>query len=173
MRRALTVGGLVVITATVVAALWLSVDVTGTLAPKFAIDVKSEVTGTVTAVHVTEWVAVKKGDRYVLSGRKLWITNAAESSLFIVFANVDPSLGYKGITAFMVSGDAEGAVVDRRFVERAVEVARVVGDAEVEAEGRVQVHGRVHDGKAAGRPGGDQAQGQTRARAGLRHSRFI
>ena len=46
--------------------------------------------------------AEKKGDRYVLNGRKLWITNAAESSLFVVFANVDPSLGYKGITAFLV-----------------------------------------------------------------------
>ncbi|HEV8244408.1 MAG TPA: acyl-CoA dehydrogenase [Polyangiaceae bacterium] len=46
--------------------------------------------------------ALRRGDRYLLSGRKLWITNAAEASLFIVFANVDPSQGYKGITAFLV-----------------------------------------------------------------------
>jgi alkylation response protein AidB-like acyl-CoA dehydrogenase len=42
--------------------------------------------------------AERKGDRFVLNGRKLWITNAGESSLFIVFANVDPDKGYKGIT---------------------------------------------------------------------------
>ena len=40
-----------------------SVEVVGTLAPKFSADVKSEVTGTVTAVYVTEWVPVRKGDR--------------------------------------------------------------------------------------------------------------
>jgi butyryl-CoA dehydrogenase/short/branched chain acyl-CoA dehydrogenase len=43
-----------------------------------------------------------KGDRYVLNGQKLWITNAAEADLFILFATVDPALGYKGITAFIV-----------------------------------------------------------------------
>src|SRR5688500_17804645 len=46
--------------------------------------------------------AERRGERWVLSGRKLWITNAAESSLFIVFANADPTQGYKGITAFLV-----------------------------------------------------------------------
>src|SRR5580693_315521 len=39
---------------------------------------------------------------YRLSGRKLWISNAREAGLFIVFANVDPSAGYRGITAFLV-----------------------------------------------------------------------
>jgi len=43
--------------------------------------------------------AERRSDRFVLNGRKLWITNAHESSLFIVFANVDPEKGYKGITA--------------------------------------------------------------------------
>src|SRR5687767_2946510 len=52
--------------------------------------------------------AEKQGDRYVLNGRKLWITNAAESSLFVVFANVDPALGYKGITAFIVERSFAG-----------------------------------------------------------------
>src|SRR6185369_8763331 len=46
--------------------------------------------------------AERRGDRWVLSGRKLWITNAAEASLYIVFANVDPAQGYKGISAFLV-----------------------------------------------------------------------
>jgi alkylation response protein AidB-like acyl-CoA dehydrogenase len=49
-----------------------------------------------------------------LSGRKLWITNAAESSLFIVFANVDPSLGYKGITAFLVERGTPGFSIGKK-----------------------------------------------------------
>jgi alkylation response protein AidB-like acyl-CoA dehydrogenase len=52
--------------------------------------------------------AQKEGDGYRLNGEKLWITSAAESSLFIVFASVDKSLGYKGITAFLVERDQPG-----------------------------------------------------------------
>lgn len=58
--------------------------------------------------------AEKKGDRWVLDGRKLWITNAAESSLFIVFANVDPAQGYRGITAFLVERDFPGFSVGKK-----------------------------------------------------------
>jgi len=58
--------------------------------------------------------AEKKGDRWVLNGRKLWITNAAESSLFIVFANVDPAQGYRGITAFLVERDFPGFSVGKK-----------------------------------------------------------
>ncbi len=58
--------------------------------------------------------AEKRGDRWVLNGRKLWITNANESSLFIVFANVDPSKGYKGITAFLVERGFEGFSVGKK-----------------------------------------------------------
>jgi alkylation response protein AidB-like acyl-CoA dehydrogenase len=58
--------------------------------------------------------AEKRGDRYVLNGQKLWITNAAESSLFVVFANVDPSLGYKGITAFIVERTFAGFSVGKK-----------------------------------------------------------
>ena len=56
--------------------------------------------------------AVRDGDSFVLSGSKLWITNAAESSLFIVFANANPDAGYKGITAFLVERDTPGFVVE-------------------------------------------------------------
>ncbi len=49
-----------------------------------------------------------------LTGRKLWITNANESTLFIVFANVDPSQGYKGITAFLVERDFNGFSVGKK-----------------------------------------------------------
>ncbi|GAA5807508.1 hypothetical protein MFLAVUS_000871 [Mucor flavus] len=46
--------------------------------------------------------AVEKDDHYVITGSKMWITNSAEADIFLVFANVDPSKGYKGITCFIV-----------------------------------------------------------------------
>jgi len=49
--------------------------------------------------------AEDKGDHYLLNGQKLWITNAGEAEYFIVFANLNPEAGYKGITAFMVDRD--------------------------------------------------------------------
>ncbi len=55
--------------------------------------------------------AEKTDQGYALHGSKLWITNAAESQLFIVFANVDPTLGHRGITAFLVERDAPGFLV--------------------------------------------------------------
>jgi len=58
--------------------------------------------------------AERRGQRFVLNGRKLWITNAAESSLFIVFANVDPEKGYKGITAFLVERSFPGFSVGKK-----------------------------------------------------------
>ena len=51
---------------------------------------------------------------YRLTGRKLWITNAAEASLYIIFATVDPAAGYKGITAFLVEGDFAGFHVGKK-----------------------------------------------------------
>lgn len=58
--------------------------------------------------------AERRGDRFILRGRKLWITNAHESSLFIVFANVDPEKGYKGITAFLVERGFPGFSVGKK-----------------------------------------------------------
>src|SRR3954447_14217924 len=55
-----------------------------------------------------------KGDHYVLNGRKMWITNGKEASLFIMIANVDPSAGYKGITAFIVEKDHPGFTVGKK-----------------------------------------------------------
>jgi short/branched chain acyl-CoA dehydrogenase len=49
--------------------------------------------------------AEDKGDHYVLNGSKMWITNSKEAEIFLVFANVDPSKGYKGITCFVVEKD--------------------------------------------------------------------
>lgn len=53
-------------------------------------------------------------DEYRLSGRKLWITNANEADIFIVFATVDPSAGYRGITAFIVERGFPGFTVGRK-----------------------------------------------------------
>jgi alkylation response protein AidB-like acyl-CoA dehydrogenase len=58
--------------------------------------------------------AERHGDEYRLSGRKLWISNAKEAGLFIVFATVDASAGYKGITAFLVEKNAPGFSVGRK-----------------------------------------------------------
>ena len=58
--------------------------------------------------------AVDKGDHFELTGRKLWITNAAEAELFIVMANVDPGKGYKGITAFLVEKSFPGFSVGKK-----------------------------------------------------------
>jgi alkylation response protein AidB-like acyl-CoA dehydrogenase len=58
--------------------------------------------------------ATRRGDTWILDGRKLWITNGAEAGLFIVFANVDFSKGYKGITAFAVERDFPGFAVGKK-----------------------------------------------------------
>jgi alkylation response protein AidB-like acyl-CoA dehydrogenase len=58
--------------------------------------------------------AVESGDGFVLTGRKLWITNANEAGLFIVFATVDPSAGYRGITAFLVERGFPGFAVGKK-----------------------------------------------------------
>jgi short-chain 2-methylacyl-CoA dehydrogenase len=58
--------------------------------------------------------AEDKGDHYVINGRKLWITNGAEAGLFIVFANVAPDKGYRGITAFLVERGFEGFTVGKK-----------------------------------------------------------
>ena len=58
--------------------------------------------------------AVPRGDDYVLNGQKLWITNAKEAGLFVVFATIDPAAGYKGVTAFLVEKGAPGFTVGRK-----------------------------------------------------------
>jgi alkylation response protein AidB-like acyl-CoA dehydrogenase len=58
--------------------------------------------------------AVEDGDAFVLSGRKLWITNANEADVFIVLATVNPDAGYKGITAFMVDRGTAGFSVGKK-----------------------------------------------------------
>jgi alkylation response protein AidB-like acyl-CoA dehydrogenase len=58
--------------------------------------------------------AEDKGDKYVLNGHKLWITNGKEANVFLVFANINPELGYKGITGFVVEKDFAGFTVGKK-----------------------------------------------------------
>jgi alkylation response protein AidB-like acyl-CoA dehydrogenase len=58
--------------------------------------------------------AVARDDEFVLTGRKLWITNGNEADLFIVFANVNPEAGYRGITAFLVERGFPGFAVGKK-----------------------------------------------------------
>jgi len=58
--------------------------------------------------------AERAGDSWELTGRKFWITSGAEAGVFIVFANADPSKGYKGITAFIVEREFPGFSVGKK-----------------------------------------------------------
>jgi alkylation response protein AidB-like acyl-CoA dehydrogenase len=58
--------------------------------------------------------AEKRADRWVLNGQKLWITNGAEAGVYLVFANADPSAGYRGITAFIIERDFKGFSVGKK-----------------------------------------------------------
>ncbi len=82
--------------------------------------------------------AEKKGDTWVLNGRKLWITNGAEAGVFIVFANVDQSKGYKGITAFIVEktfpGFSVGKKEDKLGIRASSTTEVILDNVEVPAE---------------------------------------
>src|SRR5206468_12162910 len=58
--------------------------------------------------------AEQRGDRWILTGRKLWITNGAEAEIYVVFANANPAAGYKGITAFVVERRFSGFSVGKK-----------------------------------------------------------
>jgi alkylation response protein AidB-like acyl-CoA dehydrogenase len=58
--------------------------------------------------------ATERDGEWALSGRKLWITNGNEANLFIVFANVSPEAGYRGITAFLVERGLSGFTVGKK-----------------------------------------------------------
>jgi butyryl-CoA dehydrogenase/short/branched chain acyl-CoA dehydrogenase len=110
--------------------------------------------------------AVADGSGFRLSGRKLWITNAAEAGVFLVFANADPGAGYKGITCFIVERGAAGFSIGHKedklgirasstcelvFDDCFVTAAQVLGDAgrgykvaiETLNEGRIGIGGQM------------------------------
>jgi short-chain 2-methylacyl-CoA dehydrogenase len=57
--------------------------------------------------------ARREGGKFLLNGRKLWISNAAEAGVFVLFATVDPAAGYRGITAFIIEREFPGFSVGR------------------------------------------------------------
>jgi alkylation response protein AidB-like acyl-CoA dehydrogenase len=58
--------------------------------------------------------AEQRGEGWVLTGRKMWITNGAEAEVYVVFANANPQAGYKGITAFVVERGFKGFSVGKK-----------------------------------------------------------
>src|SRR5579863_4684659 len=58
--------------------------------------------------------AAAQGDHFLLTGRKLWITNAAEAGIYLLFANANPEAGYRGITAFIVEREFPGFQVGKK-----------------------------------------------------------
>ncbi|MDB4870556.1 MAG: acyl-CoA dehydrogenase [Gemmatimonadales bacterium] len=82
--------------------------------------------------------AEKRGDRWLLRGQKLWITNGAEAGVFVVFANADPSAGYHGITAFIVErgfkGFSVGKKEDKLGIRASSTVELLLDDCEVPEE---------------------------------------
>lgn len=81
--------------------------------------------------------AEKRGDSYILNGRKLWITNGAEAGVYVVFATVDPSAGYKGITAFIIergfTGFGVGKKEDKLGIRASSTVELILDNCEVPA----------------------------------------
>jgi alkylation response protein AidB-like acyl-CoA dehydrogenase len=58
--------------------------------------------------------ATERGDGFAITGRKLWITNGNEADIFIVFANINPDAGYRGITAFIVERGTAGFTIGKK-----------------------------------------------------------
>ena len=82
--------------------------------------------------------AEKRGDRWILNGRKMWITNGAEAQIYVVFANANPPAGYKGITAFIVErgfkGFAVGKKEDKLGIRASSTTELILDDVEVPNE---------------------------------------
>jgi alkylation response protein AidB-like acyl-CoA dehydrogenase len=82
--------------------------------------------------------AVQRDGRWILDGRKLWITNGAEAGIYVVFATVNPEAGYKGITAFIVERDFPGFSVgkkeDKLGIRASSTVELILDGCEVPAE---------------------------------------
>ncbi|HYK01381.1 MAG TPA: acyl-CoA dehydrogenase [Thermoanaerobaculia bacterium] len=90
--------------------------------------------------------AEDKGDHWVLNGRKLWITNAAEAGIFVVFANANPNAGYKGITAFIIERDFPGFQVGKKEDKTGIRASStcelILEDCRVPKENVLGEHGK-------------------------------
>src|SRR6185437_4992959 len=90
---------------------WLAPLIDDVMLTSFALtepNARSDVSGIQTT-------AVRDGDEYVLNGSKMFITNAGHAAWFTVFASTDKSKGHRGLSTFIVPGDADGLVVDKHL----------------------------------------------------------
>ncbi|AOX03126.1 acyl-CoA dehydrogenase [Moorena producens PAL-8-15-08-1] len=76
-------------------------------------------------IYSLKTTAQKDGDKYILNGHKHYVTNGTVADLFIIFANVDPSLGKEGLTAFIIEKDTPGLVVQKTTSTMGVRTAQV------------------------------------------------
>src|SRR4029453_7270850 len=122
-------------------------------------------------------LAVRKGDRYVLNGQKLWVSNGSQAKVITLFATVDRGRGGRGVTAFLVEptfpGFSVGKLERKMGIRGSPTVALHLTDCEVPVENRLGEEGdgfkvalRTLDGSRP--PARAGAVGSRRARAGPR-----
>ena len=91
-------------------------------------------------------VAVKKGDKYILNGQKMWITGAGHASWFFVLAKTDPDAGHRGMTGFIVPADAPGVTIGKKennMGQRASDTRGITfEDVEIPEENRLGDEGK-------------------------------
>ena len=91
-------------------------------------------------------IAVKKGDKYILNGQKMWITGAGHASWFFVLAKTDADAGHKGMTGFIVPADAPGVTIGKKennMGQRASDTRGITfEDVEVPEENRLGDEGK-------------------------------
>jgi alkylation response protein AidB-like acyl-CoA dehydrogenase len=97
---------------------WGHADLKGRYLPRLAADTigaycLSEA-GSGSDAFALQTRASESADGYTITGRKLWITNGNEADVFLVFANINPEAGYRGITAFIVERGAPGFTVGKK-----------------------------------------------------------
>ena len=89
--------------------------------------------------------AVRRGDRYILNGTKMWVTNGSHASVLTLFATVDRGRGHRGVTAFLVEptfpGFALGKLERKMGIRGSPTVAIHLTDCEVPAENRLGAEG--------------------------------
>jgi acyl-CoA dehydrogenase len=89
--------------------------------------------------------AVRRGDRYVLNGSKVWISNAPLASMFVIFAKTDPDAGHRGISAFFVNRDTPGLSVGQplgKLGQRAGPAAEIfLNDVDIAQSARIDAQG--------------------------------
>ncbi len=96
-------------------------------------------------IYGLKTTAQKEGDRYILNGRKIYVTNGPVADLLIVFATVDPALGKRGLTAFLVEKERPGLIVERTVSKMGVRTTQMgeltLKDCQVPVQNRLGKEG--------------------------------